>query len=175
MAEDWYMVNLVGVDRPGIVAHVSAALFQAGCNLGEAAMMRLGGNFSIMLMVQGSGGKAGLVRLLEPVAESLGLRLHVDRIEGHLHRHLEPDVRVTVFGADRAGIVARVTGVLAEVGFNILDLQSDVGGTEAEPIYVMTLEGQAPEGIEAVRSALAAVGGDAGIEVEVTPIETLVG
>ena len=37
----WYMLTLVGRDRPGIVAKVTAALFDGGCNLGEASMMRL--------------------------------------------------------------------------------------------------------------------------------------
>ena len=48
----WYMVTLVGKDRPGIVAHVTNALYEEGCNLGETSMLRLGGNFSIMMMVQ---------------------------------------------------------------------------------------------------------------------------
>ncbi|WP_455205874.1 ACT domain-containing protein, partial [Kaarinaea lacus] len=52
MSKSWYMLTLVGKDQPGIVAKISSALFQAGCNFGEASMMRLGGNFSIMLMVQ---------------------------------------------------------------------------------------------------------------------------
>ncbi|WP_297528069.1 glycine cleavage system protein R [Thiohalobacter sp.] len=170
----WYMLTLVGEDRPGIVAKVTAALYQGGANLGEAAMMRLGGNFAIMMMVRFEGRGRELEGLLEPVVDSLGLHLHVDRIEGHLHRHVIPDVRVTVFGADRAGIVAQVTGALAEAGMNITDLQSDVGGSEAAPVYIMTIEGQAQEGIEALESALEIVAQE-GIEVDIQPIETLIG
>ena len=133
----WYMLTLVGQDRPGIVARITHALYEGGCNLGEASMMRLGGNFTIMLMVQHDGTVKTLAALVEPVAESLDLHLHVDRIEGHLHRHLEPDVRITVHGADRAGIVAQVTGALAEAGLNILDLYSDVAGSVAQPIYIL--------------------------------------
>jgi len=109
-----------------------------------------------------------------PVSDSLGLHLHVDRIEGELHRHLLPDVRISVFGADRAGIVAQVTGALAEAGLNILDLESDVGGTQEQPIYIMHIEGQAREGIEALRSALEIVA-RAGIDVRIEPIDTLIG
>jgi len=170
----WFMLTLVGEDRPGIVAKTTAALFEGGCNLGEASMMRLGGNFAVMLMVQDAGSARSLAALVEPVAESLGLHLHVDPIEGWLHRHLVPDVRVTVFGADRAGIVAQVAGALAEAGLNILDLESDVAGSETDPVYIMHIEGQAREGVPALRSALAALErGD--IEVEVEPIDTLIG
>lgn len=170
----WYMLTLVGQDRPGIVARLTHALFEGGCNLGEASMMRLGGNFTIMLMVQHEGTVKTLAGLVEPVAESLDLHLHVDRIEGHLHRHLEPDVRITVHGADRAGIVAQVTGALAEAGLNILDLESDVAGSAEQPIYILHIEGVAREGIEALRSALALVVHD-GIEARIEPIETMVG
>ncbi len=51
MANNWYMLTAVGEDRAGIVAGVTKALFEGGCNLGDASMMRLGGSFSIMLMV----------------------------------------------------------------------------------------------------------------------------
>lgn len=171
---NWFMLTLVGEDRPGIVATVTAALFEAGCNLGEAAMARLGGNFSVMLMVQYGGTLEALRAVVAPVAAGLGLHAHLDRIEGHLHRHLIPDVRVTVYGADRAGIVAQVTGALTAAGCNILDLQSDVGGSAEKPVYILTLEAQAQNGIEAVAAALAGMARD-GIEVDVQPIETLIG
>jgi glycine cleavage system transcriptional repressor len=124
--------------------------------------------------VQGEAGPEGLADLLAPLAAELGLRIHVDPIEGGLHRHLVPDVRITVHGADRAGIVARVTGALAEAGLNILDLESDVGGSIAHPIYIMVIEGLAREGIGAIEKAVAPLHRE-GIEVAVQPVDTLVG
>lgn len=170
----WYMVTLVGKDRPGIVAHLSAALYDAGCNLGEASMMRLGGNFTIMLMAGFDGSTKALTDIIEPVADSMGLHYHVDRIEGHLHDHLVPDVRISVYGADRAGIVAKVTGALAEAGLHILDLESDVGGTEDKPFYIMQIEGHAGEGMAALESALEVVRAE-GIEARLSAIDTLIG
>lgn len=172
--ENWLMVTLVGKDRPGIVARVSKVLFEEGCSLGEASMMRLGGNFTIMLMVRCRNPRDSLGELLAPVADALGLRVHIDPIDGGLHRHLDPDVRITVFGADRPGIVAQVTGALAEAGLNILDLTSDVGGKEDQPIYIMQIEGQALQGIDALRRALEAVTRE-GIEARLTPIDTVIG
>ena len=172
--KNWYMLTVVGKDRPGIVSQVTAALYRGGCNLGEASMMRLGGNFTIMLMVQHAGDADTLRQLLAPVIGPLDLHLHLDDIEGHLHEHLLPDVRISVFGADQPGIVANVTGALSGAGLHILNLESDVGGTAAKPIYVMHIEGQARAGIEALRAALHGVVHD-GIEAKLTPIDTLVG
>jgi glycine cleavage system transcriptional repressor len=170
----WYMLTLVGKDRPGIVAHVTAALYEGGANLGETSMMRLGGNFSIMMMVQFSGTTHALQDLVGGVAESLGLQLHIDHIEARLHDHRIPDVRITVYGADRAGIVAKVTGVLAEAGLDILELESDVAGTDADPIYIMNIEGHAAESVSALESALEIVRAE-GIDASLQPIDTLVG
>lgn len=170
----WYMLTLVGKDRPGIVAHLSAALYDGGCNLGEASMMRLGGNFSIMMMVQFDGNITALKHMVEPVADSMGLLLHLDRIEAKLHEHLEPDARITVYGADRAGIVAHITGALAEAGLHILDMETSVAGTEEKPIYIMQIEGHAAEGVEALQSALDAVN-EQGIEAQLETIDTMIG
>jgi len=171
----WFMLTVVGQDRPGIVAHVTAALYEGGCNLGEASMMRLGGNFTIMLMVRHDGTVKSLQELMESVIESMDLHMHIDKIEGHLHEHLVPDVRISVFGADRAGIVSKVTNALSGAGLHILNLESDVGGTAQQPIYVMHIEGQAREGVEALRSALAVVQAGDDIEAKLYPIETMVG
>lgn len=170
----WYMLTLVGEDRPGIVAGVTQALFEGGCNLGEASMIRLGANFTVMLMVETDRDRREVEDLLNPVADTHHLLLHVDSIEGRLHQHEEPDVLVTVYGADRAGIVAQATGALAEAGLNILDLDSTVGGSPEAPLYIMTIEGQATNGIDALERAVAKVRED-GIEVSITPIDTMVG
>ncbi|OOZ40522.1 amino acid-binding protein [Solemya pervernicosa gill symbiont] len=170
----WFMLTLVGKDRPGIVAHVTSALLEGGCNLGEASMMRLGANFTIMLMVQHDGTIKSLQSLISTEADSLGLHCHVDHVEGGLHQHEIPDVRISVYGADRAGIVAKVTTALAESGLNILDLESDVAGTEQDPIYIMHIEGHAAEGIESLQAALEVVCKE-GIDASISPIETMIG
>jgi glycine cleavage system transcriptional repressor len=170
----WYMLTVVGEDRSGIVVRLTQALFEAGCNLGEASMIRLGGNFTVMLMVQSDLDAEHLRQVVDPVAKSLGLRIHVDTIDARLHQHIEPDVRVVVHGADRAGIVARVTGLLAEQGVNILNLESDVAGSEAQPIYLLLIEGRVDDGFDRLHEALAALAQE-GVEVRVEPIQTLVG
>jgi glycine cleavage system transcriptional repressor len=169
---DWQMLTLVGEDQPGIVARVTDALFRGGCNLGEASMIRLGGNFTIMLMVRGEANV--LSSLVAPVADKLNLRFHLDPIHGVLHQHPSPNFQVRVVGADRAGIVSQVTGVLAQSGFNILELESDVVGSDDAPVYIMTIQGYAETALETLESALGEMD-DGEIEVNISPIETLIG
>jgi glycine cleavage system transcriptional repressor len=172
---NWFMLTLVGKDHAGIVAKITETLYLHKCNLGEASMTRLGGSFTIMLMAQFEGDAEELNHTLQPVCDSLNLRHHVDEIEGELHHHLEPDVRLSVHGADRAGIVAQVTRVLADAGLNILNLESDVGGTTDNPLYIMHMEGMSSKGIDALKSALKVFEGENDVKVHLSEIETLRG
>jgi len=168
----WSVLTLVGADQQGIVAAVSQALFDAGCQLAEASMMRLGGNFGIMLRVSHDDNK-NLQDILAGVVQSMNLHLHIDSdVEAKTH-HIDPDVQVTVYGADRSGIVAQVTGVLAEAGLNIIDLETAVGGSDDKPIYIMSIEGNAKNGIETLEKAVQSLDDD--IEVSLTAIDTLRG
>lgn len=174
MAAHWYMLTLIGEDKPGIVAAVTQSLFELGLNLGETSMLRLGGNFTIMMMVTGTDGEQALRERLQPVIEAQGMCLHIDPITARLHEHLLPNIQVTVSGADRAGIVAQVTEALAESGFNILDLESDVAGTAEQPVYIMQIAGVADVAVEKIDTAMAALR-DQGVDINVTAIDTYIG
>ena len=172
---DWHMLTLVGADRPGIVAAVTERLYRQGWSLGEASALRLGGNFTIMMMVAANGdGEQALEAVLRPLADAMDLRLHVDAIGGGLHRHLVPNIQVRVSGADRAGIVAGVTGALAQAGFNILELQSDVAGAEDNPVYIMNIQGYAEQTVEALQAAVDRLN-EPDIDVSVSAVDTLIG
>ncbi len=172
--DNWFMLTLVGKDRAGIVAQITTTLFENNCNLGEASMMRLGGNFSIMLMVSYQGDAKALKSTLASVTDQLALKIHIDAIDAKLHQHVIPDVRISVLGADRAGIVSQVTSALSGAGLDILDLESDVGGSQDKPLYIMHIEGRATQGIESLESALTQIRSDK-IDVNLSPIETMIG
>jgi glycine cleavage system transcriptional repressor len=127
-----------------------------------------------LMMLSGAEDERSLRDSLAPILESQGMCLHVDPIEGGLHKHVIPNVHVTVSGADRPGIVSQVTAVLAELGLNILDLESDVAGAEDKPIYIMQITAVSTLDIESIESALSAVR-ESGVSVSVSAIETYIG
>jgi glycine cleavage system transcriptional repressor len=169
--DDWKILTLVGEDRPGIVARVTEALYRGGWNLGETSMIRLGSNFTIMMMIGGAGDPTPL---LQPIAADMGLQMHVDPSSGGLHQHIMPNIQVRVAGADRAGIVADVTRVLAAGGLNILELDSDVAGSATRPVYIMNIQGYADATVESLQQALQGLS-EQGVDVQVSAIETLIG
>ena len=165
----WSLLTLVGADQKGIVAAVTSALAAADCELGETSMLRMGGSFSMMLRVRHAG--KDLAALLTPVCEKLNLHLHIDEDIDASKISVEPDVNVTVYGADRSGIVAEVTKVLSDAGLNIIDLETAVAGTEDKPIYIMTIEGQALQGVDALTEAAKNISD--GVELNIIAIQTL--
>jgi len=168
------MLTLVGKDQAGIVSRITAELFKGGCNLGEASMIRLGVNFTIMLMVEFNDSNKELENLIAPVTKDLGLHHHIDGIDGKLHQHESTDVCLSVYGADRAGIVATVTETLAAAGLNILELESNVGGTEEKPIYIMQIDGHATNGLQLIEVAVKDIR-KSGIEVALNITDTMIG
>lgn len=154
-----FALAAIGRDRPGIVAAVARVLYEHGCNVEDSSMTLLRGNFSIMLVLASpEGTSAGdLDEALRPVCTELGLTaavLDVDEAPGPR----ESSHILTVYGADRPGILYRVTDALAERGVNVTDLVSRLVG-ETSPVYALMLELALPEGLtpEALEEGLRGV------------------
>lgn len=132
-------VTAIGADRPGIVAAVSQVLHERGGNLEDSAMTILAGHFAIVLLVDTDDEPDQLRAALEEVTRDLGLTISVSRAEAGRSQP-EPTHLLSVYGADRPGIVAGVTSAIAELGANITDLETQIIGADTEPIYAMVIE-----------------------------------
>ena len=138
-----FAIAAVGADRPGIVAGVTGVLVQHGCNLEDSSMSILRGHFAIMLVVSGPDGlDAGtLEAALSVPAQELELVVVVREIDEAVASSPRGDPwTVSVYGADRPGIVHGVTNLLAQAGVNIVDLTTRVIGDPDRPVYAMVLE-----------------------------------
>jgi glycine cleavage system transcriptional repressor len=140
------------VDRPGIVAAVSGALGDAGCNLEDSTMTILQGHFAILLVVSADDvtSVTSLESALLPVSETFDLVIVVRSIEA-----VEPvpaegpgaeALSISIHGADRPGIVHAISGALADAGGNVIDLSTQLVGEPENPVYVMTLRAIVPRG-----------------------------
>jgi glycine cleavage system transcriptional repressor len=150
------VVTAVGVDQPGIVAALTGALMELGCNLEDSSMSMLQGNFAVLLVIAlpaGVDAKAAEAAL-GSAADPLGLLVTVRPLPTGPRSTEVPATGAgygqvfafSVHGADRPGIVHRATQALAAVGGNIVDLATRLVGTDAEPTYVLTITvGFAPD------------------------------
>jgi glycine cleavage system transcriptional repressor len=143
-------ISTIGADRPGIVAAVSRVLLDHGCNLEDTSMSRLHGEFVMMLVVNGPATADALTAALEPVAAELDLLVAVREIDpaAVTAAPARPHI-VSVYGADHPGIVHGVAELLARHGVNITDVTTRLLDPHGTPVYLMVLEVDVPEHLEA--------------------------
>ncbi len=169
-------VTAIGRDRPGIVAAVTGALLELGGNVEDSQMSILGGHFAVMLLVEVPDGteREQVVERLGEVAQEHELEaISAAEVSEAGERPALPSHVLSVYGADRPGIVHAVSSALAEVGVNITDLETKLTGSDSSPVYVMVLEvalGDAQPGD--VESALRLAGGEAGVEISLRELDT---
>ena len=165
------VVTVVGDDRPGIVATVTKALFNAGCNLEDVTSTILRGHFSMMLMVRPSGSVDELEEQVAGSLDSEGLTVTV-RAVSEADVEIEPPTHmVSVYGADKPGIVYRVAQALADARANVTDLTSRVIGDPAAPVYALMIEVSAGPGLD-IEALLETVRSELEVDLSVHPIET---
>ena len=168
-----FAVLAVGADRPGIVAAVTGALAEAGANLDDTSMTILHGHFAIAMVVAGPDG-LDVAAALAPVAERLDLTVDVRPIpDGTPPAPPGDRWTLAVYGADRPGLVAAVTSVVADAGGNVIDLTTRVVGGPERPVYAMQLELALPDGVDgrSLEDRLRAVAADLGVDCTLTPAD----
>ena len=167
-------ISAVGHDRPGIVAAVTAVLMEQGCNLEDTSMTILRGQFAMMLVVDvpEGAGPVSLEAALAEVADSYDLSVRARAVDDDAATaYTGAPWTVVVYGADRPGIVHRVTAALAARDANVVDLTTRVIGEGDSPSYAMVLEITLPAraDADAVEAELAATAAELGVECTMHP------
>jgi glycine cleavage system transcriptional repressor len=154
----------IGRDRPGIVARVSRELYELGCNVEDSSMTLLRGNFAMMLVFAGPDDLTaeGAETALRPACEEMGLTFNVLNVDDRTTVP-SPTHVVTVYGADKPGILYRTSAALAEAGANITDLNSRLVGGAGE-VYALLLEIEVADAA-AVQASLRAAASEMGVDI----------
>ena len=159
-------ITVIGPDRTGIVADVAEALAGVGANLTDSTMTRLRGHFAMTLICTGptaDEAEAALKPLAGVSTEVRGVEPEADTASAG-----EPYL-VSVHGADRLGIVAAVTRVVAAAGGNITDLTTRLTGT----LYLLIAEVDLPSGVaEELAERLAVAAAELGVDVTLRRAES---
>ncbi len=172
---NYALLTASGRDRPGIVSAITGVLLECDCNIEDSQMARLGPSFACMLMIRMPEGLVSqqLTQRLQDVAGQLGLRFDVQDLrpeEASETRTDQPRHLIHVYGADRKGIVHRITQHLAEHSVNVTNLHTEVIHHES-PLYVMMIEVEVPPYVDVSRlqDRLTAIGKGLEIVVAMKP------
>jgi glycine cleavage system transcriptional repressor len=163
-------VTVLGHDRPGIVADVTRALADLHGNLEDSTMTLLRGHFAMVLLVRTGAGTAAVEAALRPLCAGGSLVINA-RVLGEpaLSEVHGQSYALRVHGADRPGIVATITVVVARHGANIVDLSTRL----VDGLYVLMAELQLPKGasVAGLSAELKGAAEELGVEVHLAPID----
>ncbi len=124
-ATQFLVISALGRDRPGIISQLTQPIGEAGGNILDSRMTILGGEFAVLMLVEGGwDALAKLEAMLPKLEEKLDLTLGAKRTEGRSRSEGLP-YAVNVIALDNPGIVNRLTGFFSARNINIQDLYTD--------------------------------------------------
>lgn len=123
---EYLVISALGEDQPGIVNRLSKAILEAGGNIAESRMSVLGGEFALILMIE---GKWSAVASIENQLPKLGERLNLTIISRRTARRSAQTAmlpyRAHVISMDHPGIVHEVTEFFSGRGLNIEEMNTE--------------------------------------------------
>ena len=116
------IVSGFGNDKPGIVKQISKIISDASGNIEESRMIRLGSDFTIMMLIDIHNDKDRVVDGLEGVE---GMKFIIKDSSDDID-YSAPNATISLSGADNIGIVHLVSDKLAKNNINILEMNTDI-------------------------------------------------
>ncbi len=175
-------LTFIGKDRAGIIARVSRALFEAGCNIEDTTMTILEGEFAMIMIASLPHFQAEkkLKGAFERLKKEWGIHpfwrpLPGKGVRGEKHPAGTQTYVVSVVGKDRTGIVYETSRILAGAGLNITDLNSKVLGEGKKSVFAMVLEADIPQrfNLKKLEPALKKLKNRLKVDVSIRPLERL--
>lgn len=123
--KNYLVISALGKDRAGIIDQLSKTILEDGCNIADSRMTVLGGEFAILLMVEGNWNTLSkLEEALPQLGERLGLTIISARTE---ERQTTQDLlpyAVDVISLDHPGIVHHLASFFSQRNINIEDMST---------------------------------------------------
>jgi glycine cleavage system regulatory protein len=171
------VLTVLGDDRAGLVSAVSAPLKAHGASWERSQMARLAGKFAGIVEVRVDLDEVDALAHDLKVLSLEGLTVHVERTDQAAEEtatgaHLTLDL----IGADRPGILADISALLADAGVSIVELSTQVreapmaGGLLFEAHAVLTAPADADGA--ALRNALEQLADELMVDLTLAADET---
>ena len=174
------ILTAIGKDRPGIVAAVAKVLFETGGNIEDSSMTRLGNDFAMILMLTmpAKNSTTLLDKKLSAAGKKLGLSITLRQLSPAELKPAKADDSlphlISVYGADKPGIVFKIADFLADRKANITDVETKIISPKTNPVYVMMLEVEIPKkaNIAHLTAELDRLSQDLSVDINLKPIES---
>ena len=160
----------MGKDQPGLVESIASTIAQKGGNWLESRMSHLGGQFAGVLRISiEEQQEASLMKALLQLQEA-GLSITVRSEPASSGSESRSLVIMEIIGSDQVGIVSRISGVLASLGVNVEELETELTTAPMSAELLFKARGclQLPERLapETLRDELEAIASDLMVDLQ---------
>lgn len=147
------MVSVLGHDRPGILAAVSEALLDNGCNIENASQTILQSVFGSLLLVSKPEDltTSQLESRMSTSLRGMGLDIFIKELPKTNSEALASTSEafiVTACGPDRPGLVSAIGRCMANHGINITNLRAVFKGGDVPDDNVMIFDVDIPDTVD---------------------------
>lgn len=125
-SNQFIVISALGDDRPGIINRITDPISAAGCNINDSRMTILGGEFAVLMLVEGPWNTiAKLEEQIPALAQRLDLTITTKRTEPRRDDGKLLPYAVNVIALDHPGIVNQLAGFFSSRDINIHELYTD--------------------------------------------------
>ncbi len=164
------VLTVIAKDRPGLVDTIADLVADAGANWVESSMSRLEGQFAGIVGISVPDEALEALQTAFADLEAQGITVIVRRSDGE-EEISGPRVHVELVSQDHPGILRAVTGVLADRGVSIDDLETEVaaGSMSGEALFKASADLVLPADLTpaALRDALQSIAADIMADIEI--------
>lgn len=137
MKKYYYALTFVNTDSKGIVYETTKVLYNNGFNIADSSSTLLQGVFSMIFIV--TSDKDYTEQEIKEMFKEVRSHMEVFKYDKMPEEQDGFHYSISVYGADKPGIVNAITEEIAKNNLNIIDLQTKI--TDKSPqVYIMMLE-----------------------------------
>lgn len=174
MAMSNLVLSVMGSDRPGLTQALAAAVLAAGGNWLESHLSQLGGLYVGSVLVEIDPDRIQALRAAVAGVDAQGLEVRIAPAQTGAPGG-GADIRFSLVGQDRPGIVHQVTAVLGELGVNIETFTTHLSAEpySGVPLFNLDARLRLPSGMptQAVQDALEAISAEVMVDISLAAAE----
>ena len=123
--QEYLVISAIGEDKPGIINGLSQTATESGCNILDTRMTVLGGEFALIMLINGLPDQIATAESSIPqAAEAFGLTTILRRTAPRREADGSHPYYISVVALDHPGIVREIAGFFSERKINIEEMET---------------------------------------------------
>ncbi len=177
MKKGYAVLSALGPDRVGIVRDLTGVIRQFSCNIEESRMISMGGEFAVIMLIDGS--EEAIDKLSDDCEcwkELEDLHVSLKKTNPARKELTGLPYLIKTLSLNTPGIVHAVTNLLRDKGLSICELETDTSSAPftGSPMFSMKIEfiAESVKTVDELREELHEIGQEANIDIQLMPLSS---